>query len=108
MKARYRFTKPISSAEEKQLTLEQWGGMVLIFQLIIEIPLGIVGMILFVVFPPGVPLMMAGLVALAAIVVYRDRKKLKQENRTERGIRELRRLVQQAPLPKEAREVSWN
>jgi hypothetical protein len=52
--------------------------------------------------------MMACLVTLAAIVVYRDRKSLKQASRTERGIRELRRLVQQAPLPKEAREVSWN
>ncbi len=52
--------------------------------------------------------MMAGLVALAAIVVYRDRKKLKQASRTERGIRELRRLVQQVSLPKEAREVSWD
>jgi len=108
MNARRSFTKPVSSAGEKQFTLEQWGGMALIFQLIIEVPLGIVGMILFVVFPPGVLLMMACLVALAAIVVYRDRKKLKQTSRTERGIRELRQLVQQASLPKEAREVAWD
>jgi hypothetical protein len=65
-------------------------------------------MILFNVFPPGVLFMMACLVALAAIVVYRDRKKLKQANRTERGIRELRRLVQRIPLPKEALEVVWD
>jgi hypothetical protein len=65
-------------------------------------------MTLFVVFPPGVPLMMAGLVALAAIVVYRDRKSMKQASRTERSIRELRRLVQQMPLPKEACEVAWD
>ncbi len=108
MNSRRSFTKPVSSAGEKQFTLEQWGGMVLIFQLIIEVPLSIVGMILFVVFPPGVPLMMAGLATLVAIVVYRDRKKLKQASRTERGIRELRQLVQQASLPKEAREVAWD
>jgi uncharacterized membrane protein YccC len=108
MKARRSFTKLVSSAEEKQLTLEQWGGLVLIFQLIIEIPLGIVGMILFVVFPPGVPFMMACLVALAAVVVYRDRKRLKQASQVERSIRELRRLVLQASQPKEAREVSWD
>jgi len=108
MKARYRFTKPVVPFEEKQLTLEQWGGMAFTFQLIIEVPLWIVGMILFNVFPPGVPLMMAGLVGLAAVVVYHDRKKLKQASQTEHGIRELRRLGQQASLPKEAHEVAWD
>jgi hypothetical protein len=104
MKARYRFTKPVISNEEKQFTQEHWHALAFT----IDIPFTFIGMILFVVFPPGVPLMMAFLVALAAIVVYRDRKSLKQASRAERSIRELRRLVQQAPLPKEAREVSWD
>jgi Flp pilus assembly protein TadB len=108
MKEIRSFTKSVSSAEEKQLTQEQWDGLVLIFHLIIEVPFWTVGMILFNVFPPGVLFMMACLIALAAIVVYRDRKKLKQAGRTERSIRELRRLVQQMHLPKEAREVAWD
>src|SRR5260370_32211562 len=103
MKARCRFTKPVGSDERKQYTQEQWH--VLFF--VIDLPFTFIGMMLFAVFPPGVPIMMACLVALAAIVVYRDRKRLKQASRTERSIRELRRLVQQAPLPKEAWEGFW-
>ena len=104
MKARRSFTKPASSSERRQLTQEQWGLLLFIF----ETPFTFIGMILFNVFPPGVPLMMACLVALAAIVVYRDRKRLKQVSRAERNVRELRWLVQQASQPKEAREVSWD
>ncbi len=52
--------------------------------------------------------MMVCLITLAAIVVYRDRKKLKPQRWADRSIRELRQLVQQASLPKEAREVSWD
>jgi hypothetical protein len=70
MKSRRSFTKPVSSTKEKQLTQDQWCFLLFIF----ETPFTFIGMILFIVFPPGVPLMMAGLVALAAIVVYRDRK----------------------------------
>jgi len=104
MKPRRSFTKPTRSSERKQLTQEQW---YLLFA-IIETPFSLIGMILFSVYPPAVLFMMAGLVALAAIVVYRDRKRLKQVSRAERGLRELRLLVQQAPLPKEAHEVAWD
>jgi hypothetical protein len=104
MKARCRFTKPVIPHDEKQFAQEQWHALAFI----IDLPFTFIGMILFAVFPPGVPLMMAGLVALAAVVVYRDRKRLKQASRVERGIRELRRLVLQASQPKEAREVWWD
>ena len=104
MKARYRFTKPVSSSKRKQFTQEHWHFLFIIF----ETPFAFIGMILFNVFPPGVPLMMAGLVSLAAVVVYRDRKKQKQAGRAERSIRELRRLVKRVPLPKEVREVWWD
>ncbi len=104
MKSRRSFTKPVDSDERRQLTREQWYFLLVI----LETPFTFIGMILFNVFPPGVPIMMACLIALAAIVVYRDRKRLKQASRAERGIRELRRLVQQASLPKEASEVSWD
>jgi hypothetical protein len=104
MKARRSFTKPVISNEEKQFAQEKWHALAFI----IDLPFTFIGMILFVVFPPGVPLMMACLVALTAIVVYRDRKKQKQAGQTELGIRELRRLVQQVSLPKEASEVAWD
>ena len=104
MKARRSYTKSVSSTERRQLTQEQWGLLFVIF----ETPFAFIGMILLNVFPPGVLFMMACLVALAAIVVYRDRKQLKQASRTERGLRELRRLVQQASQPKEAHEVAWD
>jgi len=104
MKARRSYTKSVSSIERRQLTQEQWHLLLFIF----EIPFAFIGMILFSVFPPGVLFIMACLVVLAAIVVYRDRKRLKQVSRAEHGIRELRWLVQQASQPKEAREVSWD
>jgi len=102
MKARCRFTKPVISNEEKQFAQEKWHALAFI----IDLPFTFIGMILLAVFPPGVPLMMVCLVALAAIVVYRDRKKLKPQRWADRSIRELRQLLQQASLPKEEREVA--